>query len=212
MKYTIATFLLLLTITACQNTRQLAPHTAQQMVEASWQQEAHILWQIEWAAMPSGGPLTVESWRAGERYRYEILEATAPALVGEILIFDGQTAWQYNHLSNEAFIIEAPTNEAPAPLPTPWLSPISDIFWSINQRLAEPPLKAEVRATELSHGPAQEISLIYAADETFILWQDEQTGLPARLRFTANGAIVQLTARELDRLADPPLELFQPVR
>jgi hypothetical protein len=78
----------------------VSPATAQAALVEAWAADQHTVWEIDWPDAPVGGPLTVETWRAGSGYRYEILESTAPALVGEILIFDGQTAWQYNRFDD----------------------------------------------------------------------------------------------------------------
>ncbi|HXW00070.1 MAG TPA: hypothetical protein VEC93_16740, partial [Anaerolineae bacterium] len=75
--------LLLLTLSACAAPEPISAKAAQATLAAAWQVDQHIVWEIAWPAAPVGGPLTVESWRVGPRYRFEVLEATAPDLVGQ---------------------------------------------------------------------------------------------------------------------------------
>ena len=67
----------------------IEPETARHTAALAWQTSRHTVWELDWPNAPVGGPVTVETWQAGNRYRYEILEAAAPALVGQALAFDG---------------------------------------------------------------------------------------------------------------------------
>ena len=95
------------------------------MLAESWQARQHIIWEIDWPAIPIAGSLTVETWRADDRYRFEILEAPAAALVGEVLVFDGQVSWRYNRF-------DPPPSFTPT---TPSLSPVSDAFAIIDRAI-----------------------------------------------------------------------------
>jgi hypothetical protein len=197
----ISTLILILgwILSACRQPQPLNPATAQATLKAAWQRDQHIVWELEWAAMPLGGPVTVETWRAGPRYRFEILEATAPALVGETLIVDGPQAWQYNHFSDEP-----PTTPA-----TPWLSPLSDALLVIEQLLNTPVQEASQNVIVLDNGPTQIITLEFINGDQLSLWLDEKTGLPIRLHFTIAGQEAKLTARSFEPLRELP-GLFRP--
>lgn len=198
----ISTLILILgwTLSACQQTQPLHPATAQATIVAVWQRDQHIVWELEWAAMPLGGPLTVETWRTGSRYRFEILEATAPALVGETLIVDGPQVWQYNHFAAEA----------PSAPPAPWLSPISDAFLIIERLLDTPAQQASQTTIVLDNGPTHIITLEFRDGDHLSLWRDEKTGLPVRIYFSIEGEEAKLTARSFEPLRDFPLSLFRP--
>ena len=126
-------------LTACATSQPLKPDQAQQILLDAWQADRHVVWELDWPAAPIGGPLTLETWRAGHRYRFEILEAIPPALVGQVLVFNGQNAWRYNRF-------KPPTVLRPV---SPVLSPLSDAFTSINQRLNTRPQAA---GPELAQG------------------------------------------------------------
>lgn len=202
MRVRISTFTLLLILTACSTSaKSIDPETAQTRLNAAWRQPQHTIWEIEGPTMPLGGTLTMESWQAGERFRFEILEAPAPALVGEMLIVDGAAAWQYNRFSDAT----------PAPTTTrPWLSPLSDLVAMIEQRLQQPPLNATERPRPLSSGPAQEIALQFAGGDSLTMTLDEASGLPVRVRLAIGPATFTLTARTFGPLTDPPAGLFRP--
>ncbi len=169
------------------------------MAAAIWQTEQHITWELDWPAAPVGGPLTVETWRSGERYRFEILEAVAPALIGETLVFDGRKAWQYKRF----------TAEPPVTLTSPQLSPVSDAFAVIDQLLATPPQTATQEAAQTIHGPALKITLMFANGDRLLLWRDEETQLPVRVIFSVGGKEARLEARDFEPLPDPPEGLFE---
>jgi hypothetical protein len=172
---------------------------AQATLAEAWRVAQHIVWVIEWPGAPVGGPVTVETWRAGGRYRLEILEATAPALIGAVLIFDGHTAWHGNR-----FEPVPPTSVA-----APVLSPASDALMIITLLAATPSERATQEQAQLLHGPATKITLYFAGGDSLALWRDTETGLPARISFSVQGQTATLEARELEPLLDPPAGLFE---
>ena len=159
-----------------------------------------MVWEIEWSAMPVGGPLTVETWRASGRHRIEILETAAPHLVGETLIFDGQHAWRYNRFDAEP----------PAMGSTPWLAPVSEAFAMIRAMINTPADTATQSTVHLSHGPARRITLTYNNNDRLTFWIDQETQLPARVFVAAGRNRVNLKARSFEILVDPPAGLFKP--
>lgn len=198
----ISTFTLLLILAACATgAKSIDPEMAQTRLNRAWQQPQHVVWEIEGAALPLGGALTVETWRAGPRYRFEILESSAPALIGEMLIVDGTSAWQYNRF----------TATATRPVVTPWLSPMSDLVALVEQRLQHSPLAASQRFRQLSGGPGQEIELRFAGGDGLAMTLDEASGLPVRLHLVTGPTTFTLTARTFAPLPNPPAELFRPV-
>lgn len=203
MPIRISTFALIVLVglTVCRAEEPVEVKTAQTRLAEAWQVDQHILWEIEWPAMPVGGPLIVETWRTQDRYRYEILEATAPALIGETLIFDGQTGWQYNHFKREASV---------QPVSEPWLSPVSEIFALIDDLIARQAIQANHSTTTLAHGSAQAITLHFDHGDRLTLWRDDRTGLPVRVRFSSGDREGWLTAREFEPLLIPPPALFSP--
>ena len=203
MAVRISTFVLLLQISliACAATEEAVDAAgARAAVIDAWQQGQHTVWAIEWAAMPSGGPVTVETWRVNNRYRFEILEAGAPAMIGETLIFDGQRAWQYNH-----FTVTSPKTVA-----TPWLSPISDVLVIVEQLLAQTPQAVSRTPVGISSGPAQKLRFQFAEEKILTVWLDDQMGLPVRLHLKTDRGEITMTARSYEPLIAPPAGLFEP--
>lgn len=191
---------LVLALPACHPAPSIPPAVALRSVIVAWQIDQHLVWEIEWPAIPSGGPLVIETWRIGDRYRFEILEATAPALIGETLVYDGQTAWRYNRFdSTQATIAE-----------TPWLAPASEVFALVEQTLTHAPQTATQTTVELSHGPAQQVTIGFETGEALQVWIDQATGLPVRLRLSTGTAEVKLEAREFEPLTNPSPALFRP--
>ena len=203
MVFRISTFALILvwSLAACSGEQALDVGLAQRTICQTWQADHHIVWKIEWPTAPIGGSLTAETWQSDARYRYEILEASAPALIGAILISDGQQAWQYNRFEPEG---------PPPETDQPWLSPVSDAFATIEDLLAKNVARATVRPVELPQGPTQAITLYYGTGDWLTLWRDDQTGLPARISFGIGETEVELTARHFEPLIEPPEALFRP--
>lgn len=168
------------------------------MVAEAWQTDQHVGWVLDWPAAPVGGPVTVETWRAGDSFRYEILEAVAPALIGETLVFNGQVARQYNRFDSDA----------PVVLDAPHLSPVSDAFAEINRLIATSPQSANQEATQTIHGPAQKISLNYANGDQLTMWRDNKTQLPVKVVLAVNGQQAILKARDFEPLVNPSKKLF----
>jgi hypothetical protein len=189
----------ILTMAACAAAPQpLPPRRAQQALARVWHADAHIIWEIDWPDAPLGGPLVVETWRAGDRYRFEILEAASPALRGETLVFDGRVAWRYNRFQPPALF--EPTS--------PVLSPVSDAFAMIDRLLLASPELAIQEAVYLNDNLTQKIELTFPNADQLILWFPQAEGLPLRVVFLANSQQVTLQAREAEPLPNPPDQLF----
>jgi hypothetical protein len=189
---------LLVLLTSCAQVQSLAVTQAQTMVAEAWNTHQHGIWVLDWPAAPVGGPVTVETWRAGDIYRYEVLEAVAPALIGETLVFNGQTTWRYNRFDSVS----------PVVLDSPHLSPISDAFAAIDRLTATLPQLATQEATQTSYGPAQKISLSYTNGDQLIVWRDGKTQLPVKVVFSVYGQQATLNARDVEPLVNPPERLF----
>jgi hypothetical protein len=189
----------MLGVNACTSKQPMNSDQAQATLARAWQTDQHIVWEIDWPAAPVGGPLTVETWRADQRYRFEILESTAPALVGETLIFDGQTAWQYNRFATEP----------PVTLTSPQLSPVTDAFAMIDKLIATLPQTAKQEFVQTIHGPAKNITLTFVNGDRLSLWRDEETQLPIRVLFSVGAKEAKLEARSFEPLIDPPRALFE---
>ena len=201
LKILILTNLLFLILTGCASEQPVDPNVAQDMIATAWHSDQHTIWEIDWPAVPIGDPVTVETWHAGQRYRFEILESSAPALVGQTLVFDGQTGWCYNRF--EASPPEAASLRV--------LSPVSDAFEVINRLTATPPITAtRQKSAALNHGPAQKIGLTFENGDNLTVWIDKETGLPVRLIFRVEGNQANLKARYVEPLANPPEGLFRP--
>jgi hypothetical protein len=184
---------------ACSAAQQtLQPAAAQQIVVDIWHTQHHITWEIDWPTAPVGGPLTVETWRAGNRYRFEILEAVAPALKGEVLAFDGQNGWRYNRF-------DPPASFRPG---LASLSPVSDAFLIIERLLDTPAKTASQETSSVNYTPAQKIELAFANEDKLSLWWDQKTGLPVQISFASNGQRATLQARSFEALTDPSEALF----
>lgn len=196
----LAVLSLLITLSACTPSKVMEAPAAQAQVQESWSADQHITWEIEWPDAPIGGPLTVETWRAGGRYRFEILESPAPALVGATLIFDGQSGWL-------AHRFEA---QAPAPIPSPMLSPVSEAMTVIEELVATPPAAATQEATKLNQHPVHKFILTYAEGRSLTFWRDDETGLPVRVVAEGKGQPLTLKARSFEQLPQPVEGLFAP--
>lgn len=188
-------------LSACTAPQPIGVETAQAALLTAWQADQHIVWEIDWPAAPVGGPLTVAMWRAGPRYRLEILEAVAPDLVGQTLIFDGVTAWRYQRFASPPAIPQ---------LVKAQLSPVTDAFEIIARLLATTPSSATQEATQVRREPAQKITLTFPEGDSLAVWRDEATGLPVRLNFVSGRQQATLRARSFEPLSNPPQGLFEP--
>jgi hypothetical protein len=191
--------LIFLSLTACARPQAVSPEQAQTRVSEAWQADQHAVWALDWPEAPTAGPLTAEIWRSGDRYRIEILEAAAPALVGEILVVDGETAWRYNRFQPAPLI----------PITSPVLSPVTDLFSLMDLLLQTPVVSAEQEATELNYNLTQKIRLTFSDGNELRFWQEVETGLPIRLILFARGQQIELDARQVEPLPDPLEGLFQ---
>jgi len=189
---------ILIFLTSCVAAQPLPLDEAQTIVADAWQTDQQVVWVLDWPAAPVGGPVTVETWRAGNAFRYEILEAVAPALIGETVVFNGQTAWNYNRFDPDS----------PVVLDSPRLSPISDAFDVIDRLIATSPQLATQEATQTIHGPAQKISLTYANGDQLTMWRDNKIQLPVKVVFSVNGQRTTLHARDFEALVKPSERLF----
>lgn len=193
-------------LSGCAAIDTIDPRSAQIDFSRAWQADQHTVWEIDWPAAPVGGPLAVETWRVDGRYRFEILEAEAAALIGQTLVFDGRQGWRYNR-----FEPEPPVESAP-----PSLAPVTELLAEINAVSASRPKRATGRLARLDHGPAQEFWLSYAGDpgegeRSLTWWRDVGTGLPVRLHLVDGRQDVTLRARSFEALPQPPAGLFSPL-
>lgn len=193
--------ILAVSLNACTTPESIEVEAAQAALRDAWQADQYIIWELDWPAAPVGGPLTVAAWRAGPRYRLEILESVAPDLVGQTLIFDGVTAWRYQRFD--------PPPAAPQPAKAE-LSPVTDAFTIITRLLAISPARATQEAVQIGREPAQKITLTFTGGDSLTLWRDEATGLPVRLNFVSGQQQATLRARSFERLSNPVEGLFEP--
>ena len=188
-----------MSLTACARPQPVSPEQARIRVSESWQADQHAVWTLVWPAAPTIGPLTVEIWRSGDRYRIEILEAPAPALVGEILVVEGEKAWRYNRFQPPPLI----------PVIAPVLSPVTDLFHLVDQLFQTPVVTAEQDVTQVNYSLTQKIRLTFDDGNELHLWQAVETGLPVRLVLFIQGQQIALEARQVEPLPDPVEGLFQ---
>ena len=199
-KYRLLTLIsIFLSLTACARPQAISPEQAQTEVRKAWQADQHAVWTLDWPAAPTPGPLTVEIWRSGDRYRLEILEAPAPALIGETLVVKGETAWRYNRFQPSPL----------KPVTSPVLSPVTDLLNLVDQLLQTPVVAAEQEVTQLNYNPAQKIGLTFSDGTELQFWQEVETGLPVRLILVAKGQQLELEAHQVEPLLDPIEGLFQ---
>lgn len=195
------TNLLLIILVSCASEHSFAPDLAHEEISRAWHSDQQAVWELDWPAAPSNGPLTAAVWRAGERYRYEILEAAAPALVGQSLVFDGQTGWRYSRFESND----------PETTASPRLSPVSDAFQIIDRLLDTAPRTAARQTdTILVFGSTEKITLAFDQGDILSVWIDQEIGLPVRLTFRVDGDQATLKARRIEPLRDPPEGLFNP--
>jgi len=183
---------------ACHPAQAIEPAAAKQMLADAWSVDQYTVWEIEWATMPIGGALVVETWQSGSRYRYEILESPAPALIGQTLVFDGQQAWQYNRLDPPHAFTSAPAT----------LSPVTDAFAVIDRLITTNPQSATHEKTQANFISTTKIEAMYPNGDRLTLWRNVETGLPVRIQFEVDGQQATLNARDGDPLINPPEKLF----
>ena len=193
--------LMIIAANACAPAKPMEIEAAQAALLNAWQADQHTVWELDWTDAPVGGPLTVATWRAGPRYRLEILEAVAPALVGQTLIFNGVTTWRYQRFDSPP--ITPQPSEAQ-------LSPVTDAFAVITRLLATTPASATEEAVQFGREPAQKITLTFTGGDTLTFWRDEATGLPVRLSFASGRQQATLRARSFELLSNPVEGLFEP--
>jgi hypothetical protein len=200
-KILILTNLLAMAIVGCASGQNIAPNLAQEQIKRAWHKNQHAVWELDWPAAPLGGPLTVELWRAGEHYRYEILESAAPALVGQTLVFDGQSGWRYSRFQF------SPLEKTSYPR----LSPVTDAFETID-RLVDIPLMSAARQADiiLEYGLTEKMTLTFENGDRLAVWIDPKTELPVRLTFQVSGSQATLKARRIEPLNDFSEALFNP--
>jgi outer membrane lipoprotein-sorting protein len=200
-KLRIALFLIVIgfALAACAPASPIAPKAAQQQLQQAWQSDQHAILEIEWPNAPIHGPVSVEVWQAGDRYRYEILETPAPALLGETLVSDGNQTWRYNRLAS-----------SPPPRSTvPTLAPITDVRMLVSNLLSRQPIEATIQSDSVNLLPTKKILMLYPTGDSLAMWLDEQAaGLPRRVEFSVGQQHGQLTARLLEPLTNPPPVLF----
>lgn len=194
-----------MSLSGCAATETIDPRSAQIDLNRAWQADQHTVWEIDWPEAPVGGPLVVETWRVGNRYRLEILEAEAAALFGQALVFDGRQGWRYNR-----FEPEPPVESAP-----PALAPVTELLAKINAVSAARPEQATTRPARLDYGPAHEFRLSYGrepdgAEKYLTWWRDVGTGLPVRFHLVDGQQEITLRARSFEPLPRPQPELFRP--
>ncbi len=199
LRLTILISLITTILVGCTSIQPLNPVEAQNQLQAIWQADKHMVWELDWPVVPLGGSVTIESWQADDRYRFEILESPAPALRGETLVFNGQTAWQYNRLT-------PPAEFTPA---TAQLSPITEALAIIEQLLAQTPQTARQETAQINFNPAHKITVTYPNGDSLALWQNTETGLLSRLVFVVNDQQGKLNIRYTEPLSKPSAKLFE---
>lgn len=187
---------------SCTRSQNLEPEPAQTRLAQAWMACQHTIWDIDWPAMPLSGPLTVETWRAGSRYRYEILETTAPALAGQTFVFDGQQGWQYNRFEPNTSL----TSNITA------FSPVSDAFDTITHLIKMPSQTATEAIIQIKGEPAQKITLTFTNGDSLAVWLHLETKLVLQALFIIDGQRGRLTARQVEALPDDPSTLLFSVK
>lgn len=197
--------MLLAALPACAAAQPLDAAQARATVLAAWQANQHAVWELNWPNSPVAGPITVETWRAGNCARgncarYEILEAEAPALVGQSLVVAGPQSWQFNRL------------EAAEPtLATyPELAPVTPAITLINRLLANTPAAATLERARVNTVWADKISLQFKTGDRLVFFVETATGLPVQIEFAAGEQSGRIRARSVEPLPQPPPELFRP--
>lgn len=196
---------MLAALPACAAAQPLDAAQARATVLAAWQANQHAVWELNWPNSPVAGPVTVEAWRAGGCARggcarYEILEAEAPALVGQTLVMTGPQSWQFNRLE------AAETT----PATYPELAPVTPAISLINRLLANTPVAATLERARVEAVWADKINLQFKTGDRLVFFVEAATGLPVQIEFTAGEQTGRIRARSVELLPQPPPELFRP--
>lgn len=203
MKTTFVLLILFL-MTGCaagSHSGSLPPAIARQTIRTAWQTEQHAVWQLEWPNAPLNGNLTVEVWRNETSQRLEILEAPAPGLWGQTLVFDGHTAWLFNRFEAVPPVIR----------PDAHLAPVTDAFNLIERLLNSPAQRATSEpVTILQHGSTQKITLFFNNDEQLTFWLLPNHNLPVRIVLTSKTNQFTLKATHVEKMITPLPGLFKP--
>jgi outer membrane lipoprotein-sorting protein len=188
----------ILLLASCAAAVSTEPGPAQNIVRQAWLADQHTVWDIDWPNAPVGGPVTAEIWQAGPRRRIEILEAPAPALIGQTLVTDGVSFRQFNRLAVEPS----------PPITTTQLAPVTPLINLINRLLAQPAQSASTQVGLINDVPVRQYSLIFADTQQLSLWLNEQTGLPLQLALVDGRQQAKIRVRSVEPFPDPPPELF----
>ncbi len=148
--------------------------------------------------------MTVASWQAEQRYRYEILESTAPALIGETAVFDGQRLFTFNRLTISPHHPLQPNRQVNG------LSPMFEVVSLIENGLADPAVVATETQTRLNGAVTQRLTLRYVDGGELTMWIAPETGTLKQVVVRMGTRTITLTARQSDPLPNPSLDLFRP--
>ncbi|RME98003.1 MAG: hypothetical protein D6768_18340 [Chloroflexi bacterium] len=199
MQHRIFCALFIIFLAGCAAAQSTNPEQARELMLSAWQANQHAVWELDWPNAPAGGPVTFEVWQARPRYRLEILESPAPALMGEMLVFDGQRAHRANRLSAQG----------ETTLPAPQLSPVTGARALVDGLLQQNAAAAEESRATVRGQSAQKITLQFADGSRLAMWILPATGLPLKIEFAAGSQRGTLTARHVEPLNHPPAELFE---
>ncbi len=184
--------IILLTLPACATAPSLDLERTQDKLLAAWHSDRHGVWDLKWSNAPIAESIIFEAWQVGEKRRYEILEATAPDLVGLVYINDGYLAQHYNRLK------EGPQTTLPAAqLP---FSPISHAFDLVTEQLSRSPQSIEQVRVPQTNDPLEIYRLHYPSDQTLTLWLDSVQNQIIKLQLDQAHHTLTLTARSLTTL------------
>lgn len=193
--------IILLVLAGCSAAEAVPPAEAQTRLSKAWAAPRRAIWQIDWPAAPVGGPVTAMVWQYGPHLRVEILEAPAPALVGQTLIVNRGTTWQFNRFDTPPATVSG----------LPSLPPVTDAFAVVDRLVSARPVSATRQtAATLQYNPAEKIETRYPNGDRLTFWLDPQTGLPVHLIVYAGDRRLELKAVQTAPLDSLPLDLFSP--
>jgi len=166
----------------------------QQQIAAAWAQPMHGVWELTWTAMPIDGTLVFEAWTTqnADRQRFEILEASSPALVGMAYVNNGKNATVFNRLETTVMPFVGDAN-------TPF-SPITDARAFIKAALTQTPQSTQ----ETNDG----YIFRYADGNILRVSFDSHQKYINKITLKSPADNLTLNARTLEILESPPEALF----
>lgn len=172
-----------------------------------WRADHHAVWAVDWPTAPVSSGVVVESWVKTDRYRLEILEATAAGLTGQMVLFDGERFYRLNRFENNS----SSEIELSSAVRFHGLAPISDGFNRVDKLLAQSPTSTHITDHQLIRGLTTRYFFKYGEEGDYLIfWTDDAGREVVRVEFRFQGQQAKLDTRLYEPLPYVHEALFTP--